>query len=188
MFEPPPQCKVKIDLNNGTFRMTLEAAWLGIPGMTIRTAAVLTGGSLFLGGCWLPSPTYMFADKPKEAAVMLRLESVPPGAEAQASFGMSCHTPCILPLGGDGDFVVTFVRSGYLPVTVPITAQVPQERRPDSEVSLRRPAPRIVPNPVSVRLVRDPGARVRAAKTIRRETPAETETDKAPVLGPDPTD
>src|SRR4051794_20489784 len=181
MFEPPPQCKGKIDLNNGTFRMTLEAAWLGAPGMTIRTAAVLTGGSLFLGACWFPSPDYMFADKPKGAAVMLRLESVPPGAEAQASFGMSCHTPCILPLGGDGDFVITFVRAGYLPVTVPIGAQVPQERRPDPEIGLGRPAPRILPNPVIVRLVRDPSAPVRAARTIRRETPVEADT---PVVEP----
>jgi hypothetical protein len=155
--------------------------------MTIRIAAVLTGVSLVLGGCWFPSPAYMFADKPKEAAVMLRLESEPPGAEAQASFGMSCHTPCILPLGGDGNFVVTFVRPGYLPVTIPIAVQVPQERRPDSEIGLR-PAPRIVPNPIIARLVRDPSASVRPARTIRREAPAETEAGKGPLVGPDPND
>jgi hypothetical protein len=155
----------------------------GASGMTIRIAAMLTGGSLVLGGCWFPSPAYMFAEKPKEAAVMLRLESVPPGAEAQASFGMSCHTPCILPLGGDGDFVVTFVRPGYLPVTVPIAVQVPQERRPDSEIGLR-PAPRIVPNPIIARLVRDRSAPVRAARTIRREAPGETEADKSPIVAP----
>jgi hypothetical protein len=153
--------------------------------MTIRIATVLTGGSLALGGCWFPSPAYMFADKPKQAAVMLRLESTPPGAQAQTSFGMSCHTPCILPLGGDGDFVVTFVRPGYLPVTVPIAVQVPQERRPDSEFGIL-PTPRIVPNPIIARLVRDPSARVRAAKTIAPEAPADTEADKDPVVGPAP--
>src|SRR5215217_1897930 len=94
--------------------------------MTIRIALLLSASSVLLGGCWFPSPFSLFADKPKKAAAMLRLDSDPPGAEAQASFGMSCHTPCILPLGGDGDFVVTFVRPGYLPVTVPIAVQVTQ--------------------------------------------------------------
>lgn len=158
--------------------------------MTIRTVSALMAASLLLGGCWMPSPAYMFADKPKEAAVMLRLESEPAGAEAQASFGMSCHTPCILPLGGDGEFVVTFVRPGYLPVTVPISVQVPQTRREDPEISLDRPSPRIVPNPVLVRLVRDPNfVRVKrvAARPAKGGDPA-IETEGAPVVAPDTND
>jgi hypothetical protein len=155
----------------------------------IRTASALMVGSLLLCGCWMPSPSYMFANKPKEAAVMLRLESEPPGAEAQASFGMSCHTPCILPLGGDGEFVVTFVRAGYLPVTVPISVQVPQTRREDPEIALERPSPRIVPNPVMVRLPRDPNfvavKRVVARSAKGADPISETE---APVVAPDSSD
>ena len=157
--------------------------------MILRTVSGLTAASLLLGGCWLPSPAYMFVDKPKPAVVMLRLESEPPGAEAQASFGMSCHTPCILPLGGDGEFVVTFVRSGYLPVTVPISVQVPQDRE-DPEITLLRLAPRIVPNPVVARLPRDPNyVRVRRVVTPAGKgiDPA-VETEGAPVVAPDPND
>ena len=83
----------------------------------------------------------MFADKPKEAAALLRLESMPPGAEAKASFGMSCHTPCILPMGGGGHFTVTFVRAGYLPQTLPVSVS-----------GFNRPL-RVEPNPVVARLV-----------------------------------
>jgi hypothetical protein len=155
--------------------------------MTIHTASALMAGSLLLGGCWMPSPAYMFADKPKPAAAMLRLESEPAGAEAQASFGMSCHTPCILPLGGAGKFVVTFVRTGYLPVTVPISVQVPQTRRPDPEITLDRPAPRIVANPVVVRLPRDPNF-VSVKRVVARPAKDVAPETEAPVVAPDPND
>src|SRR5215217_8429550 len=92
------------------------------------TVMVLALAGLVLGGCWMPSPAYMFADKPRPQAapLLLRLESVPPGAQAQTSFEKSCYTPCTLPMGGDGEFLVTFLRPGYVPMTIPITAYVPE--------------------------------------------------------------
>lgn len=134
--------------------------------MTFRVAFLLSAGALVLGGCWFPDPAYMFAVKPKEAVAQLRLESVPSGAEARASFGMSCHTPCILPMGGGGEFTVTFVRHGYLPQTVPVWVGgvlIPLT---------------VVPNPVVARLVRDPNVRVIGiARTRQTVEPVEVETE-----------
>ena len=129
-----------------------------------------------IGGCSFPSLDYMFAKKPQGAVAVLRLDSEPPGAEAQASFGLSCHTPCSLPLGGDGDFVVVFVRAGFLPVTVPISVQVPQDARPDSEFALS-PAPRIVPNPVFARLVRAPNYREPVTRPAAPQSPVTSDED-----------
>jgi hypothetical protein len=145
--------------------------------MLPRLAALLCT-AVALGGCSFPRLDYMFAKKPQGAVAVLRLDSDPPGAEAQASFGLSCHTPCSLPLGGDGEFVVVFVQAGYLPVTVPISVQVPQDARPDSEFALS-PAPRIVPNPVFARLVRAPGYRETATRPQAPQSPVTSDEDDA---------
>ena len=124
---------------------------------TAMPVVIVLALGLVLGGCWMPDPAYMFADKPrpKTAPLLLRLESVPPGAHAQTSFDMSCYTPCSLPMGGDGEFVVTFIRPGYMPMTIPITAYVPMSGREDAEISLDRASGRIAPNPVVAHLVRE---------------------------------
>ena len=140
--------------------------------------AVLLFTAFALGSCSFPRLDYMFAKKPQSAVAVLRLDSDPPGAEAQASFGLSCHTPCSLPLGGDGEFVVVFVRPGYLPVTVPISVQVPQDARPDSELALS-PVPRIVPNPVFARLVRAPGYRETTTRAPAPQSPVTSDEDGA---------
>jgi hypothetical protein len=45
----------------------------------------------------------------------VRLESEPPGAEAKASSGQSCRTPCALALPGDKPLTVNFTLAGYQP-------------------------------------------------------------------------
>ena len=52
------------------------------------------------------------------------IETVPPGAAATLTNGMSCTTPCSLKVKRRGDFVVTLEREGYEPVTATVTSSV----------------------------------------------------------------
>ena len=52
------------------------------------------------------------------------IETIPPGATASLSNGLTCTTPCSLKVKRRGDFVVTIERDGYEPVTASITSSV----------------------------------------------------------------
>jgi hypothetical protein len=52
--------------------------------------------------------------------VSLTIDSAPPGAEARASNGGVCRTPCTLSVFGTNDFTVTYTLDGYVPQTVPV--------------------------------------------------------------------
>src|SRR6478752_8952276 len=69
------------------------------------------------------------------------LESEPPGAEAKASNGQTCRTPCALALPVDAASSVTFTLNGYQPET----------ERLDAITATGEP-PRLRPNPVVVEL------------------------------------
>src|SRR5262245_149305 len=69
------------------------------------------------------------------------LESEPPGAEAKASNGQSCRTPCALALPADGAATVTFTLNGYQPETERLEA-----------ITATGEPPRLRPNPVVVEL------------------------------------
>ena len=69
------------------------------------------------------------------------LESEPPGADAKASNGQTCRTPCSLALPVDASSSITFTLNGYQPET----------ERLEATTSTGEP-PRLRPNPVVVEL------------------------------------
>jgi len=56
--------------------------------------------------------------EPEDAS--LTIDSAPLGAEARASNGGVCRTPCTLSVFGTNDFTVTYTLDGYVPQTVPV--------------------------------------------------------------------
>jgi len=69
------------------------------------------------------------------------LESEPPGADAKASNGQTCRTPCSFALPVDASSSITFTLNGYQPET----------ERLEAITSTGEP-PRLRPNPVVVEL------------------------------------
>jgi hypothetical protein len=126
-----------------------------------RVIAVVACG-LALAGCASFSPGDFFA-KPAPAPVTVQLESQPAGAEASASFGQSCKTPCALSVVPDKEFTVSYTLKGYQSQTVAVQLGHP-EGDPDG-------IPTFVPNPVVAELVvakpvRRPPAKKPAAKPV----------------------
>jgi hypothetical protein len=66
-------------------------------------------------------PDSIMASAP--AAMAIRLESEPPGAEARTSLGQSCRTPCSLAVAASDDLAVTFSLKGYQSQTLPVRAR-----------------------------------------------------------------
>jgi len=52
------------------------------------------------------------------------IETVPTGATAQLSNGLSCDTPCSLKVKRRGDFLVTITKDGYETVSATVTSSV----------------------------------------------------------------
>ena len=82
------------------------------------------------------------------------LESEPPGAEAKASNGQTCRTPCALALPVDASSSVTFTLNGYQPETEKLEA-----------ITSTGEPPRLRPNPVVVEL--SPGTPSTAKKSSK---------------------
>ncbi len=78
-------------------------------------------------------------------AETVRFETTPPGAEAKASTGQSCRTPCALALPGDGAVTMTFTLAGYYPVS----EKIDKFDMGDGTTALR-------PNPVQIELTQAP--------------------------------
>ena len=87
----------------------------------------------------MPSLDFLKSSPQTEA---LAIESEPPGAEAKASTGQSCRTPCQLTVQPGGELSVTLALNGYQPQTVSV-----REAEGTSKLA---------PNPVYVEL--QPGA------------------------------
>ena len=85
--------------------------------MMYRVLAII-GGALALAAC-SSTPDWMNVDglKPGPSLDTVSFESEPPGAEAKASNGQTCRTPCSLALPIDAASSVTFTLNGYLPET-----------------------------------------------------------------------
>jgi len=77
---------------------------------------------------------------PKPRGALLVVESSPSGAEAQASLGKTCHTPCSMLIGAPGDFTVSFALSGYMPQTLTVHATMSE-----SVLMLTVPSPALDP-------------------------------------------
>lgn len=79
---------------------------------------VVVAAGLGLAGCSSFSMPDMFKSTPPSATI--QLESLPPGAEARASSGESCKTPCSLSVAAAENLSVTFTLPKYQPETVPV--------------------------------------------------------------------
>jgi hypothetical protein len=94
----------------------------------MRPAILIAGASLAVGlglaGCTsMPSMDFFKSTPPN---VTVRLESVPPGADARTSIGPSCKTPCAVSVPLADNFSVSFTLDKYQPQTVQVqTVQQP---------------------------------------------------------------
>jgi hypothetical protein len=93
----------------------------------------------------------------------VRVESIPPGAEASIGNGPSCKAPCTLaaPSGG-GSFNVGFALKGYEPQSVPVRVAISQSSSSwdsaDAGVNTSVSATVIEPDPVVAELSPVPAA------------------------------
>jgi hypothetical protein len=151
--------------------------------MTRAIAVVACGlglACLGLASCTSSIPSFdVFASKP--TTTTLTIESDPPGAQANASVGGTCLTPCALAVPSAGEFTVSYTLAGYLPQTVAVRAvrgeRAGVDRRQDTFEGLTdadvAPAPvaRLDPNPVFAAL--RPAAPSKPPAR-RRQPPADT--------------
>jgi hypothetical protein len=79
---------------------------------------VVVAVALGLAGCSSFSMPDMLKSTPPSATI--QLESLPAGAEARASSGETCKTPCSLSVAAAENFSVTFSLPKYQPETVPV--------------------------------------------------------------------
>ena len=156
--------------------------------MMYRVFAVI-GSALALAAC-SSSSDWMNLDalKPGPSLDTVSLESEPPGAEAKASNGQTCRTPCALALPVDAASSVTFTLSGYQPETERLEA-----------ITATGEPPRLRPNPVVVELTaagpsvakkpapKKPAAKKPAARPQAAAAPAPMTAGPAQAPSPWPT-
>src|ERR1700674_234877 len=147
-----------------------------------RVIAVVACG-FFLTGCsssWMPSvelPSMpSFGGSSGAQSASLAVESDPPGAEARASSGATCRTPCRLDVTATDALTVTIALNGYAPKSVPIHGLQPDDPRLGSE-DTGSGSVRLEPNPVYVELERAPSP---AAPAKKKSKHAPTATRGAP--------
>ena len=142
--------------------------------MMYRVIAIVCAG-IALAACesnpdWMKTPDWVkmpdwssasFKSEPVTESV--RLESEPPGAEAKASNGQTCRTPCALALPSAGSATVTFTLAGY---------------QPDSEkldlVAMGDGTYQLRPNPLLVELTPLPPQPKSKKPTPKKKTSAKT--------------
>jgi hypothetical protein len=113
--------------------------------MMYRVLAI-AGCALALAACSSTSDWMNLSGlKPGPVLDTVSFESEPPGAEAKASNGQTCRTPCSLALPVETPLTVTFTLTGY----------VPASEKLDTIQETGEP-PRFGPNPVVVELTPAP--------------------------------
>jgi hypothetical protein len=134
--------------------------------MMYRVFAII-GSALALAACSANSDwTNLDSLKPGPSLDTVSLESEPPGAEAKASNGQTCRTPCALALPVDAASSVTFTLNGYQAETEKLEA-----------ITSTGEPPRLRPNPVVVEL--SPAAPTTAKKPAAKK-PAAKKSAAAP--------
>jgi hypothetical protein len=108
--------------------------------------------------------------KPGPVLDTVSFESEPPGAEAKASNGQTCRTPCSLALPVETPLTVTFSLTGY----------VPASEKLDTIQETGEP-PRFGPNPVVVELTPAP-----PPPKATKKPPAKKPAAKRPAAAPAP--
>jgi hypothetical protein len=147
----------------------------------------IAGGALALAAC-SSSSDWASLDVFKSGPSLdtVSLESEPPGAEAKASNGQTCRTPCALALPVDAASSVTFTLNGYQPETERLEV-----------IQTTGEPPRLRPNPLVVELTpgsapaakkpaKKPAAKKPAAKPAAAAAPAPTPMTAAPAQAPSP--
>ncbi len=87
----------------------------------MRRVILIAGASLGLAGCGSSMPSMDFLKSTPPTATV-RLESVPPGADARTSVGPGCKTPCTVSVQttDTNNFTVTYSLDKYEPQTVSV--------------------------------------------------------------------
>jgi len=145
-----------------------------------RVLAII-GGALTLAAC--SSNLDLFKSGPMMDTV--RLESEPPGADAKASNGQTCKTPCALALPIDQPMTVTFSLPGYETQSeqlevVNVTGQ-PPGLRPNPIMAELTVAPA---KPVKKKPARKPVAKKSTAKKTAAKPAAAAPAAAAPAAAP----
>jgi hypothetical protein len=85
----------------------------------MRRVIVIAVAGCSLAGC---SSLSMDMFKSTPPTVLVKLDSVPPGADARTSIGPGCKTPCsvTLPVPEGGGFTVTYALNKFQPATIPV--------------------------------------------------------------------
>src|SRR5262245_51746 len=134
--------------------------FLAVIGSTVVLAACSSDMSGFKSGPFLDT---------------VSLESEPPGAEAKASSGQSCRTPCSLALPADASASITFTLNGYQPETEKL----------ETITSTGEP-PRLRPNPVVVDLSPATPSTAKKSNKLATKKPAARPTTTAAPPPPPP--
>jgi hypothetical protein len=135
---------------------------------------VIAGGALALAACSSSSDwASLDAFKSGPSLDTVSLESEPPGAEAKASNGQTCRTPCALALPVDAASSITFTLNGYQPETERLEV-----------IQTTGEPPRLRPNPVVVELT--PGSAPVAKKPAKKPAPRKPAAKPAAVAPPAP--
>jgi hypothetical protein len=123
----------------------------------------------------------------------LRIESEPPGADAKASSGQECRTPCELTLPAGSELSVTLALNGYQPQTVSVRPEAPGAGSRDANGGFGGVA-HLAPNPIYAELTPAGPApapkkhvkRKKPVAAVRPATPPPTTTASAPTAAPPP--
>lgn len=150
----------------------------------------IIGSALTLAACSSTSD-WMNLDalKPGPSLDTISLESEPPGAEAKASSGQTCRTPCALALPIDAAASVTFTLTGYQPETerlelIQTTGEPPRLRPNPVVVELTPAAPQVAKKPAKKPAAKKPAAR---PKPTAAAAPAPMTAAPAQAASPWPT-
>lgn len=154
--------------------------------MMYRVLAI-AGGALALAACSSSSDwASLDAFKSGPSLETVSLESEPPGAEAKASNGQTCRTPCALALPVDAASSVTFTLNGYQPETERLeviqTTGEPPRLRPNPVVVELTPGSA----PVAKKPAKKPAAKKPAVRPTAAALPAPAPMTAAPVQAPSP--
>src|SRR5262249_33370666 len=136
--------------------------------MIYRFLAVI-GGAAALAAC----SSDMAGFKSGPFLDTVSLESEPPGAEAKASNGQTCRTPCSLAMPVDASASITFTLNGYHPETEKLEA-----------ITSTADPRRLRPNRVVVEW--SPGAPSTAKKPTKPATKKPTTRTKTTAAPPPP--
>jgi len=124
----------------------------------------------------------------------LRIESEPPGADAKASSGQECRTPCELTVPTGSEVSVTLALNGYQPQTVSVRPEAPGAGSREANGGFGGVA-HLAPNPIYAELT-PAGPAAPASKkhlkkkqpvaAVRPAAPPPTTTASAPTAAPPP--